>query len=100
MFGLGGIFVEVMKDVQVRLSPLSKQDATDMIESIKGKAILEGVRGQKGADIDSLVDILLRISQLATDHPRILEMDLNPVFSFAPGKGSKVVDVRIRLGGK
>jgi len=100
MFGLGGIFVEVMKDVQFRLSPLSKQDATEMINSITGKAILEGVRGRKGADIDSLTDILLRISQLATDHPRIFEMDLNPVFSFPPKKGSKVVDVRIRLGSK
>ncbi len=98
MFGLGGIFVEVMKDVQFRLSPLSKQDAEDMIGSIKGKAILEGTRGKKGADVKSLADILQRISRLATDHPRILEMDLNPVFSFAPKKGSKVVDVRIRLG--
>ena len=97
MFGLGGIFVEVMKDVQFRLSPLSRQDAEDMIGSIKGKAILEGTRGRKGADVKSLADILQRISRLATDHPRILEMDLNPVFSFAPKKGSKVVDVRIRL---
>lgn len=100
MFGLGGIFVEVMKDVQFRLTPLSKQDAEDIINSIKGQGILKGVRGKKGADVKSLADVLLRISQLATDHPRILEMDLNPVFSFAPGKGSKVVDVRIRLGGK
>jgi len=97
MFGLGGIFVEVMKDVQFRLSPLSRQDAEDMISSIRGKAILEGTRGKKGADVKSLADILQRISRLATDHPRILEMDLNPVFSFAPKKGSKVVDVRIRL---
>jgi len=98
MFGLGGIFVEVMKDVQFRLSPLSKQDALDMVNSIKGKAILSGVRGKPGADIESLVEILLRISYLAVDFPRIREMDLNPVFSFVPGKGSKVVDVRLNLG--
>ncbi len=100
MFGLGGIFVEVMKDVQFRLSPLSKQDAEEMIRSIKGFPILEGVRGKKGADIDSLVDVLLRISQLATDFPRIEEMDLNPIFSFSLGEGSKVVDVRLKLGAK
>jgi acyl-CoA synthetase (NDP forming) len=100
MFGLGGIFVEVMKDVQFRLCPLSRGDADGMIADIRGQAILEGVRGKAGADVESLKDILLRISQLAMDHPRILEMDLNPVFSFAPGKGSKVVDIRIRLAGK
>ena len=100
MFGLGGIFVEVMKDVQFRLSPLSTQDAEEMISSIKGRPILEGVRGRKGADIPSLVDILLRVSQLARDFPRIEEMDLNPVFSFGAGEGSKVVDVRIKLGAR
>ncbi len=99
MFGLGGIFVEVMKDVQFRLCPLTDADANEMISSIKGQAILKGVRGKKGADVGSLKDVLLRISRLAMDHPRIMEMDLNPVFSFAPGKGSKVVDVRIRLRG-
>ena len=98
MFGLGGIFVEVMKDVQFRLSPLSREDAIEMIHSIKGFPILKGVRGRKGADIESLIDILLRISQLATDFPQIQEMDLNPVFSYGEGNGSKVVDVRIRLG--
>ncbi|MFH1515013.1 MAG: acetate--CoA ligase family protein [bacterium] len=98
MFGLGGIFVEVMKDVVFRLSPLSKQDAREMINSIRGYKILEGVRGKKGADIDSLIDILLRISQLATDFPQISELDMNPVFSYEAGYGSKVVDVRIKLG--
>jgi acetyltransferase len=98
MFGLGGIFVEVMKDVQFRLAPLSKQDADEMIRSIKGFPILQGARGRSGADIDSLADILLRISRLAVDFPRIAEMDLNPIFSFGPREGSKVVDVRLKLG--
>ncbi len=98
MFGLGGIFVEVMKDVQFRLSPLSKQDAHSMIREIKGFPILDGTRGMAGADLDSLEDILLRISRLAQDFPQIEEMDLNPVFSYGPDKGSKVVDVRIKLG--
>jgi acyl-CoA synthetase (NDP forming) len=97
MFGLGGVFVEVMKDVVFRLAPLSIKDANDMIRSIKGVKILEGVRGKKGACVDSLQDVLLRISQLASDFPQIAEMDLNPVFTFGPGEGSKVVDVRIRI---
>ena len=97
MFGLGGIFVEVLKDVQFRLAPLSRQDARAMIHDIKGVPILKGTRGRKGADLSSLDDILLRISKLATDFPQIAEMDLNPVFSFGPDKGSKVVDVRIKL---
>jgi acetyltransferase len=97
MFGLGGIFVEVMKDVRFRLSPLSREDAIEMIQSIKGFPILKGVRGKAGADIDSLADILLRVSQLATNFPQIKEMDLNPIFSYGFGKGSKVVDVRIRI---
>lgn len=99
MFGLGGIFVEVMKDVQFRLTPLSKEDALELIYSIKGTPILEGVRGREGADIDSLVDILLRVSKFTGDFPEIEEMDLNPIFSYGPGEGSKVVDVRIKLGG-
>jgi len=97
MFGLGGIFVEVLKDVQFRLAPLSRQDARAMIHDIKGVPILKGTRGRKGADLSSLDDILLRISKLATDFPQIAEMDLNPVFSFGPDKGSKVADVRIKL---
>jgi acetate---CoA ligase (ADP-forming) len=98
MFGLGGIFVEVMKDVRFRLSPLSREDAIEMIHSIKGFPILKGVRSKPGADIESLIDILLRVSLLATDFPRIQEMDLNPIFSYGEGKGSKVVDVRVRVG--
>ncbi|MFH1675609.1 MAG: acetate--CoA ligase family protein [bacterium] len=100
MFGLGGIFVEVMRDVQFRLAPLSRQDAGEMIRSIKGYPILKGTRGKSGADIDSLADILLRVSLIALDFPRIEEMDLNPIFCYEPGKGSKVVDVRLKLGGK
>jgi acetyltransferase len=98
MFGLGGIFVEVMKDVQFRLAPLSRQDADEMVRSLKGFPILQGVRGKSGADIESLTGILLRVSQLALDFPRITEMDLNPIFCFGPGEGSKVVDVRMKLG--
>jgi acyl-CoA synthetase (NDP forming) len=99
MFGLGGIFVETIKDVQFRLAPLSRGDTFEMIHSIKGHSILEGVRGEKGVDIDALAEILIRLSQLVSDFPEIGEMDLNPVFAFEKGKGAKVVDARLRIVG-
>ena len=98
MFGLGGIFVEVLKDVQFRLAPLSKQEARDMIVSIKGYPVLEGTRGTKAADIDRLIEILMRFSRLVSDFPEIDEMDLNPVFAFEKGKGAAVVDARLKVG--
>lgn len=97
MFGLGGVFVETMKDVQFRLAPLSEEDALDMIRSIKGYPILEGVRGEKAADISKLAEILIRLSQLASDFPEIDEMDINPILSFEKGKGATVVDARIKV---
>ncbi|MGB6867045.1 MAG: acetate--CoA ligase family protein [Candidatus Aminicenantaceae bacterium] len=96
MFGLGGVFVEVLKDVQFRLAPLSREDAMEMIQSIKGYPILEGTRGEKPVDIDAVVDILLRLSELGTDFPQLDEMDLNPVLVFPKGKGAAVVDARIK----
>jgi acyl-CoA synthetase (NDP forming) len=96
MFGLGGVFVEVLKDVQFRLAPLSKEEAVEMIRSIKGYPILEGTRGEKPVDIDAAVDILLRLSELGADFPELDEMDLNPVLVFPKGKGAAVVDARIK----
>jgi acyl-CoA synthetase (NDP forming) len=99
MFGLGGIFVEVLKDVQFRLAPLSQQEASAMIRSIKGHPILEGTRGEKPVDVDKLSEILIRLSQLGCDFPEIDEMDLNPVFAFEAGKGAVVVDARLKMRG-
>jgi acyl-CoA synthetase (NDP forming) len=96
MFGLGGVFVETLKDVQFRLAPLSRQDAKDMINSIKGYPILKGERGEKPADIDKLSEVLIRLGQLSSDFPEIDEMDLNPVFAFEEGKGVAVVDARLK----
>jgi acetyltransferase len=96
MFGIGGVFVEVLKDVQFRLAPLSREQAVDMIQTIKGYPILEGTRGEKPVDIDAVVDILLRLSELGTDFPQLDEMDLNPVLVFPKGKGAAVVDARIK----
>ena len=97
MFGLGGVFVETLKDVQFRLAPLSEEDALEMIRSIKGYPILEGTRGEKPADIKKLAEILIRLSQLTSDFPEIDELDFNPVFAFEKGKGAVVVDARIKI---
>jgi len=97
MFGLGGIFVETLKDVQFRLAPFSVEEAMEMIRSIKAYPVLEGTRGEKAVDFDKLVEILIRFSQFASDFPEIDEMDLNPVFAFERGKGAVVVDARLKV---
>ncbi len=95
MFGLGGIFVEVLKDVAFRIVPLDKNDASDMINEIKGKKILEGYRGQDPADIPFLEDMLLKLSELVDKTEGIAEIDMNPVFAYK--QGAVVVDARIIL---
>ena len=95
MFGLGGIFVEVLKDVSFRVAPITKYDAQEMLQEIKGYPILTGVRGQEPRDTGALVDILLKVSKLVIDYPAINQLDLNPVFSYS--KGAKCVDARIIL---
>jgi acyl-CoA synthetase (NDP forming) len=95
MFGLGGVFVEVLKDVSFRSIPISASDAKDMIEEIKGYALLRGYRGIS-ADIEALEKLLMAISDFVMENPDISEMDLNPVFLYPDGY--KVVDARIILG--
>lgn len=98
MFGLGGIFVEVLKDVSFRVAPITKFDAKEMIQEIKGYPILTGIRGQKASDVAALENILLQVSKLVMDYPVINQLDLNPVFSYP--KGAKCVDARIILDEK
>jgi acetyl-CoA synthetase (ADP-forming) len=95
MFGLGGIFVEVLKDVSFRVAPITERDANEMVREIKAFKILEGIRGQPPADIDAIVDILLKISKLVMENPMIDEIDLNPVFVYEDG--AKAVDTRILI---
>ena len=97
MFGLGGIYVEILKDVSFRIAPIIESDAREMIEEIKAIKLLKGARGAKPSDINSIVEILLKISQLVTDFPEIMEMDINPLFVKAEGLGSIAGDVRIRI---
>ncbi|MFC2171603.1 acetate--CoA ligase family protein [Acidobacteriota bacterium] len=100
MFGLGGIFVEVMKDVVFKLAPLSREEAMEMVKTIKAYPLLEGFRGDKGVDIDALADLLIRVSNLTVDNPAIQEMDLNPVIVYEKGEAPAVVDARIMLAAK
>ncbi|MHA1264967.1 MAG: acetate--CoA ligase family protein [Candidatus Helarchaeota archaeon] len=97
MFGLGGIFVEIYKDVSFRVCPITEYDAREMIEEIKAYPILNGFRGRPFADVDTLVNILLKSSKLAIDFPEIDQMDLNPIIVYEKGKGCAVVDARIIL---
>ncbi|NMJ87287.1 MAG: CoA-binding protein [Thaumarchaeota archaeon] len=100
MFGMGGIYVEVLKDVIFRLAPINEHEAKDMLESIKTSKLLKGVRGEKSSDVNALVDCLLRLSQLVTDFPEISEFDMNPLLVLEDGNGCKAVDVRIGLTDK
>jgi acetyltransferase len=97
MFGLGGIYVEVLRDVAFRVAPLAPDDAREMIFEIRANALLRGVRGDPPADIDAIVDALLRLSQLVTDFPEITELDVNPLLVYPIGEGSMAVDSRVSL---
>ena len=95
MFGLGGIFVEVLKDVAFRIVPLEARDANQLVREIKAFPVLEGVRGQAGADLKALEKLLLQVSDFATKHPEVRELDLNPVI--ARPDGVIAVDARVVL---
>ena len=96
MFGLGGIYVEVLRDVSFRLAPLSEAGAARMVRQIRSLPVLTGTRGLPPADLASIERLLIAVSQMAMDLPEIAEMDLNPVFVYPQGQGIKAVDVRIK----
>jgi len=96
MFGLGGILVEILKDVSFRIVPLEKRDAREMIKEIKGYPVLEGYRGQEAVDVENLEELILKISAFVEQHPEIDELDLNPVFAY--NDGATAVDARVILG--
>jgi acyl-CoA synthetase (NDP forming) len=97
-FGLGGIHVEILRDVCFRVTPLTDHDATEMVHAIKGCRLLEGYRGAPPADIPAVEDLLLRVARLVEEVPEIAELDLNPVMVLPPGRGCQIVDARIRIG--
>jgi acyl-CoA synthetase (NDP forming) len=98
MFGLGGVWVEVLKDVAFRIVPLTRRDASDMIKEIKGARLLEGYRGSEPANIATLEDILLKVSDFVEKTTEIKEMDLNPIFAYKDG--AIAVDARVVLESK
>jgi acetyltransferase len=96
-FGLGGIYVEALKDIALRVSPLTREDAKELVQSIRGIGILQGLRGEKPVAFDKLYETILRLSQLAQDFPEIVEMDINPFLLFHEAEKCAAADVRIRL---
>ena len=97
MLGMGGIYVEVLKDVTFKLAPVTDKESDDMIASIKTQKLLQGVRGEKPSDIAKLSECIQRLSQLVSDFKEIKELDMNPVLVMEKGKGCKILDVRIGL---
>jgi len=95
MFGLGGVLVEIMKDVIFRITPVSKEEAIDMVKRVKGYPLISGFRGSKPLDIDAIADLISNVSRIAMENPSIDQMDLNPVIVYE--KGLAVVDARIIL---
>ena len=96
-FGLGGVHVELMKDVAFRIHPLTNRDAHEMVREVKGFPLLTGFRGAPSADVSALEEVILRVSAMVGDFPEISEMDLNPVKVLPEGRGCIAVDARIRL---
>jgi acetate---CoA ligase (ADP-forming) subunit beta len=96
MFGLGGIFTEILKDISFRVAPLEKRDALEMMEEIRGKKILDAVRGMEAADIDQLAEILIAVGNIGMEHDRIKEIDINPLI--LSGSRPVAVDALVVLG--
>jgi acyl-CoA synthetase (NDP forming) len=99
MFGLGGIYVELLHDVTFRLAPLDLPEARHMIESIHAAGLLRGMRGAKPADVDAVADVLVRVAALVMDFPEIIELDINPLVVADRGQGAVAADIRIGIGG-
>jgi acetyl-CoA synthetase (ADP-forming) len=97
MFGLGGIYVEIIKDIQFAIAPVDEKESRGMITRIKTYPLLAGVRGAKPSDIDALVDAILKFSRLVCDFPEIEEFEINPMMVFEDGKGALAVDLRLIL---
>lgn len=100
MFGLGGIYVEVLKDISFRIVPLSKEDAHEMVREIKTFPLLRGVRGEAEADVETIEKSLLILSQLALDFPQIIEAEINPFLVKKRGEGAVAIDARFTIGGE
>ena len=99
MFGLGGVYVEALKDVTFRVAPIDRREAREMLSEIRAYKLLTGVRGEKAADLDAVADTIVRVSQLVTDFPEIVELDINPLLVFPAGQGVLGLDMRLAING-
>ncbi len=97
LFGLGGIFVEVIRDVAMRICPIDRGEAGRLIEDTKGARILRGYRNQAPADLEALKDCLVKVSQLLVEHPEVQNLDINPIVILDEGQGCLIVDVKIQI---
>jgi len=97
LFGLGGVYVEALKDVTFRVAPIGRRAALEMMQEIRAYTLLRGVRGEKPADLEAVADIMLRLSQLVSDFPEIVELDVNPLKVFDQGRGALALDIRLVL---
>jgi acyl-CoA synthetase (NDP forming) len=97
MFGLGGVYVEALKDVTFRVAPIDRREAREMITEIRAYNLLRGVRGELPSDLEQIADTLVRVSQLVTDFPEIVELDINPLLVFPAGQGVLGLDMRLAL---
>lgn len=97
LFGLGGTYVEVFKDISIRIAPITEEEASQMIQGLKSAPILSGYRGTPPSDLEAITDCLQRLSQLALDFPELHELDMNPMIVFEKGKGAGVIDARIMI---
>lgn len=97
MFGLGGVYVEILKDVRFAIAPVDEREALELITGIKTYPLLAGARGAKPSDINALVDVILRVSKFVCDFPEIEEFEINPMLVFEEGKGTLAVDMRLML---
>jgi acetyltransferase len=97
LLGLGGIYVEVLKDVSFRIAPVARWEAEEMITDLRSYPLLRGVRGEKPSDLQAITECMLRVSQLAVDFPEIVELDINPLMVHEEGKGAVAIDMRLVL---
>lgn len=96
-FGLGGIYVEALRDVTFRIAPVARWEAKEMLTEIRGYSLLRGMRGERPGDLEAVVDCILRVSQLVTDFPEVVELDINPLIVCEEGRGVAAVDLRMAL---
>ena len=97
MFGSGGVYVELLRDIAFRVAPITELDAQEMIKETRSYALLSGIRGDRPADIECVKDCLGRLSLLASDFPEINELDINPLVVYTEGHGASILDAKMAL---